>query len=105
MNFLETNKEYIFSLDVDSPTPSVFSDLDKETDDRIKALQAEIFVLQEAKTKIPSVLNVAVLVTVGIFFVVYSSIDPINATQLSSPTMSCNTPLVHLERQSSLTVF
>ena len=35
-------------------------------------------------------LNVAVLVTVGIFLVVYSSIDPINATQLSSPTLSCN---------------
>ena len=39
---------------------------------------------------LPQFLNVAVLVTVGTFFVVYSSIDPINATQLSSPTMSCN---------------
>ena len=35
-----------------------------------------------------AVLNVAVLVTMGTFFVVYSSIDPINATQLSSPTIS-----------------
>ena len=38
-------------------------------------------------------LNVAVLVTVGTFSVVYSSIDPTNATQLSSPTMSCNRKL------------
>ena len=37
-----------------------------------------------------AVLNVAVLVTMGTFFVVYSSIDPISATQLSSPTISYN---------------
>ena len=53
-NFLETDKEYIFSLDVDSLTPLVCSDSDKETNDCIKALQAEIFALQEAKTKKPS---------------------------------------------------
>ena len=35
-------------------------------------------------------LNVAVLVTVEIFFVAYSSIDPINTTKLSSPILSCN---------------
>ena len=39
---------------MNSPISLVCSDSDKETNDRIEALQAEIFTLQEAKTKKPS---------------------------------------------------
>ena len=41
----------------------------------------------------------------GKFSVVYSSIDHINATQLSSPILSCNTPLPYLIILAYITQF